>query len=456
MEGGAETVIDVRIRFSGMSARRAFLTDAAVLSVSTAAAYGLAFFSLPVLTRIYGPGAFGVLAAFLVSANLISYFATVKAENIIGLPEADEDAIAFAQGLLCLCGVVVIAGGLLGLAAVALGLGHHVGLPGGTPLLLSIAAPLIGISAVLRALAVRVRMFRTAAVSTLARAAIAFGVALVYGISLGERGVDASLVTLAIGLILGQLAGDFTACLVIGVRQPALFKLAVGWWSTAVSVGRRYWHLVTALAASQFLAATYAPLAVMAITASQGTAGAGQYMIAERVLVAPSILIAAAVGEVFRQRAATAWAAGGDITRLMWQVRLGVAVIAAPPYLLLAFYGPSIIELLFGGEWRVAGEMSSILAISAYLSIIAGATDRAALVVGLPIYVASWHALRLITEAACAWLLLANLASISQYLWILVIARSAVYGIELTYVHFAAKRASFKRNVSRAPGEVHL
>lgn len=430
-----------------MSARRAFLTDTAALSLSTAAAYGLAFLSLPVLTRIYGPDAFGVLAAFLVSANLVSYFTTAKAENIIGLPDAEEDAVAFAQGLLCLCSIVAIASCFLGVGAVLLGIGEQIGLPGITPLFLGLGATLMGVSAVLRALAVRARMFRTAAISTMARAIVTFGVSFLYGLSFDEQGATPAVTIIAIGLILGQIAGDLTACIVIATRKAVIFKFAADWWERAIAVGRIYWHLVSALAVSQLLAAIYAPLAVLAITTTQGTAGAGLYMVAERVLVAPSVLIAAAVGEVFRQRAAASWAAGGDITPLMWRVRLGVAVVAAPPYIILALLGPYIIGVLFGEEWRTAGEISSILAISAYLSIIAGATDRAALVVGLPMYVASWHGLRLVTEAACAGLLLTRFVSLTQYLWVLAAARSAVYAVELFYVHFAAKRAGLNRLV---------
>ncbi len=434
-----------------MVAKRAFLTDAAALSFSTAAAYGLAFLSLPVLTRVYGPEAFGVLAAFLVSANLVSYFSTVKAENIIGLPEADEDAVAFARGLLCLCCVVAVGSSLLGGGVVLFGLGNRVGLPGTTPLLLGTAATLMGLSAVLRAVAVRAQIFRTAAVSTVARAVVAFSVSLLYGTISASQSTDPDVVTFAIGLILGQIAGDLTACLVLAARQPALFQHMPAWWNAAVSVGRRYWHLVSALATSQLLAAIYAPMAVLAISTTQGTAGAGLYMMAERVLVAPSILIAVAVGEVFRQRAAAAWAAGGEITLLMWRVRLGVAIVAAPPYAILALLGPYIIGLLFGDEWKAAGEISSILALAAYLSIVAGSTDRAALVVGLPIYVASWHAFRLLTELGCAWLLLGHNVSLNEYLWTLVSARSLIYVIELVYVHFAAKRASLTRLAKASP-----
>ena len=57
----------------------------------------------PILTRLYGPESFGVLATFASILALLNVVSSLRYELAIAVPEDDEDAIA----LVWLCFVLV-------------------------------------------------------------------------------------------------------------------------------------------------------------------------------------------------------------------------------------------------------------------------------------------------------------------------------------------------------------
>src|SRR5690606_19197068 len=60
----------------------------------------------PFLTRLYGPEAFGALAAYMAVVNIITPVATLGFANAVVLPESEEDGLAVARLSILCCAIV--------------------------------------------------------------------------------------------------------------------------------------------------------------------------------------------------------------------------------------------------------------------------------------------------------------------------------------------------------------
>jgi O-antigen/teichoic acid export membrane protein len=291
--------------------------------------------------------------------------------------------------------------------------------------------------------AVRARMFGSVSAAILARAVCSAALAIVYGFTMP---LDRPLVA-ATGLCASQVAGDLLACLILGVSQRALLSLRPALWvDQALNMARAFRPILVALATSQLVANAYSPIAVFALTTFAGMETVGWYSMAVRIIGLPSSLMAQSISQVFRHRAYVAQTKGESFARLVMRVRLGASSVAAPPYIAIIAIGPVLCSFFLGSEWRIAGEFAAILAISGFLSFVAGVTERSSLFLNRPRYVVAWHSARLATEGLAAAGLALGL-SVLNYVIVVSFLRSAIYVVELIYVHLVARHADQDRHV---------
>ena len=83
-----------------------FATDVLKLVTGTTFAQIIAVLASPLLTRLYGPEAFGFLALFTSITSIIGVIACMRYEMAIMLPKTDEEA-ANLPGLCLLCVAVI-------------------------------------------------------------------------------------------------------------------------------------------------------------------------------------------------------------------------------------------------------------------------------------------------------------------------------------------------------------
>ena len=85
-----------------------FATDVLKLVTGTTFAQIIAILASPLLTRLYGPEAFGFLALFTSITSIIGVIACMRYEMAIMLPKTDEEAANLPA--LCLLSVAVVCG----------------------------------------------------------------------------------------------------------------------------------------------------------------------------------------------------------------------------------------------------------------------------------------------------------------------------------------------------------
>ena len=335
--------------------KNTFARSVSVLVGGTASAQLLLVLAAPILTRLYSPEDFGLLAVYASLLALIGVISSLRYELAIPLPEDDGEAANVA--VLCLI-LVVISTILTGVLVLLMGsaIAAALGVPtlAGYLWLLPVGVLLTGFYSVFNYWAVRTKRFTTIAGTKLRQAVATLAIQLA-AFKLG-----------GIALLLGQVAGQGVGTTTLGL--PALksagFK-QVSWAGVKKAAGRyRRFPIFSTWAGFANTAGLQLPPLMFAALFSP--AAAGLYTLANRVLTLPMNLVGGAIGQVFFANAAEAHRVG-KLGPLVAQLHAKLAHIGLPPAILLMLLGPALFAFVFGEQWRQAGEFAQWMAPWLYL-----------------------------------------------------------------------------------------
>ncbi|RTR05033.1 lipopolysaccharide biosynthesis protein [Halomonas nitroreducens] len=321
----------------------AFARGVGVLVGGTAGAQLLMLLAAPVLTRLYGPDDFGLLAVFTACLALFTVVAAGRYELAIPLPEADHEAACLALlGMVC---VLLTAG--LALLAVLLWsapLAALLGAPGLVDYLwlLPVGVAFVGSYQVFNKWAVRTQRF-----SHVARTRIwqALGT---LGIQVGASGLGP--VALLGGQAVGQGVGT-TGLTLAALRHPAFRRVSLAGMARQAWRHRRFPLYSTWTGLFNTGSLQLAPIVLVALF---GAPVAGLYALTLRILTMPVSLVGNAIGSVFLAHAAQA-RRDGELAGLVGGLHRKLAILGIPPLVALMVVGPELFAVLFGEQWRKAG-----------------------------------------------------------------------------------------------------
>ncbi|NIC04064.1 oligosaccharide flippase family protein [Billgrantia bachuensis] len=336
----------------------AFARGVSVLVGGTAGAQLLAIAAAPLLTRLYTPEDFGLLAVYGGLLALFTVVASGRYQLAIPLPETEREAAE----VLALSLAVVAFTTLVALLLVLLGgraLAEALGVPSLSPWLwlLPLGVAFAGSYQAVSHWAVRTRAF-----AALASTRIKQSLALL-AIQLAASPLGGG------GLLLGHAAGQGSGTLTLA--RPALRAVgehrvtAAGAWAAA----RRYRKFPLFSSWSGLFNTLGKQLPPLLFAALFSPVAAGLYALAHRVLAMPMTLIGEAVGKVFFSSAAEAHRRG-ELGPLVAKVHATLAQVAMPPAIVLMAIGPDLFALVFGERWREAGEFARWMAPWLYLVFI--------------------------------------------------------------------------------------
>ena len=316
----------------------------------------------PILTRLYQPADFGVQAVYTACLAAIGVIAGLGYQQAIPLPE--DDTAAAGLLLLSFGAALGVAGvSAAGVALFAEPIAALMGAPALAAYLwvlplgvLVTAGCQLGYQAAVR----RRAMARLARVSVLQSAAAA--AAQVGAAPLG-----------AFGLIGGRLAGQLAALAAV-LQLPVSLVRGV-WpsirWPELARLGRRYWRFPAFNGAAAIVTKLTEHLPAVLFAALFGPAAAGFYALARRVSLAPLAPLGHSIADVLGAQVGPAHraAALGPLVRRVYRL---LAAVAAPPLIVLAASGPELFGVVFGAQWRAAGEFARWLTPCVLLQVIVG------------------------------------------------------------------------------------
>jgi len=331
------------------AAASAFARNVAILVSGTTLGYGLTALIAPVLSRLYTPADFGLLALFTSIASILAEAASGRYELAVVLPDRDQES----ANLLALAVLVAAAGCGLLCAGVALGarpLAELLESPALAPYLWWIPPAVLAI-ALQRALSywmTRRRAFRTVSTMHVARA---IGVA---GVQVGVGAAEAT----AGGLIGGRAVGEALGGLALLAQLPRgdrhLLRTAITGRQMR-AVARAYADFPKFSMPQGLLNAISQSVAALLLAAFFSAETVGLYAMAHRLLYLPSRFLGQSIRQVYVQQASERHARGGNLHRLFARTTVGLALLGLAPALLIVLWGPALFGFLLGEAWTLAG-----------------------------------------------------------------------------------------------------
>lgn len=349
--------------------RRPFIRNAAVVIGGTATAQAITVAFSPIITRLYGPDAFGVLGVFSSLISILTPIAALCYPHAIVLPPEDEDglrlvrlAVLIAAGMTVLMAAIIIPcqsriASLLGLESVAPYL-----------LLLPIVVLLGTVSQAYDQWLIRKKLFRVSSGIAIAQAlAVNGGKAILGLVAPGAAGlIGVSSVGYGVHAALSALGSRATRRKAGAATTGGIVDLHT------IALAREYHDFALYRTPQVLLNSISQNLPVVVLASLYGPAVAGLYALGHRVLKLPGGIISQAIGKVFLQRVAEAAHRGQDMQRLIIRATLGLAAAGCLPFSLIILFGPRLFSFVFGADWIAAGGYAQWMALwlfSAFLNV---------------------------------------------------------------------------------------
>jgi O-antigen/teichoic acid export membrane protein len=355
---------------------KGLVRSVAVLASGTAAAQAILLLSAPLLTRLYTPEQFGVLAAYMATVTILGAVATLRYELVIPLPRLAATAFnALALTVLCVVAVSMAC------AVVLLLFGGPISVLIGKPelalvtWLVPIGVLSMGVYTALNNWAVRRRSFGTIARTRLTQAVLQTVVQLAAAFS------PYSTLGLLFGNLLGQSAG--VTSLFREFQRDCASNFRQFSWHRVWLLARYYWHFpALSLPASVAFSASQQLPAIMMFTLF-GPAKAGFYLLAQRVGMMPATLLSTALSQSIYRNLADRKRRPAEIgnsvivpVQLMSSVLIGPAVFCAA-------IAPLVTGAIFGPDWAEAGQYLRWIAPWVATTIVFGAMSPIVSILGL-------------------------------------------------------------------------
>jgi len=332
-----------------------FARSVILLAGGTALGQAITVLASPILTRLYKPEDFGILAVYSSILGILSVIASWRYELAIPLPEQDEDAVNLVVLSL---GIVVLMSLIVGLGAWLLG--RYVVLwlnaPGLQPYLwlLPIGILLVGSYQVFNYWAVRKQAFEPVAWTRF------------------HQGLGAALTQIAggllksgpLGLIVGQVVGQCAGLMTLAgllLRVDKVKPQAIS-WADVNDMARRYRRFPQFSSFSGLINSAGLQIPAILLAFFYGPQVAGWFALAQRMLGVPMNLVGQAISQVYMST-------GSRLVRydvralrsLFFKTITRLLLIGSVTLGVLAIGGPWLFVRVLGANWENTGRYLQVL-----------------------------------------------------------------------------------------------
>ena len=367
----------MKFNFKTLLSNGEFTRNVITLVKGTTIAQAIPILISPILTRIYSPSEFGILAIYISLLSILSVISTGKYELAIMLPDDEEEAIQliWLSFFMSVISSVII---FLLLTLSYHDISHYFGFDGNSDFIIYILPISIvmfgGVQAITMFLNRNksyVAMSRTKVINNAASGASQM---LVYFSTNG----------LIIGYIIGQLSSfvyisNVIRCKIADGRVSGDFRPNVRF---IFSLAFKYRVFPLVNSTSSLLNTSSVQLIPIVLTNIFSSAIAGFYSLAQRILQMPMSLLGSSISQVYFQKAREIFENKDELKRLTIEINKKLLLIGALPIFITLLFGEHIFALIFGEEWKVAGEYARYLAPWIYLVFISSPLSNLIIVMG--------------------------------------------------------------------------
>ena len=314
----------------------------------------------PVLTRLYTPEEFGVSGVYLAIVSLLIVFATGRYEYAINTTEDEVNAVSVYRIVKHLC--VFISGFVFVIIVLfapvikeLLGFMFSHKLLYFIPITLLLMGLLQGSAYFLN----RKKDFQTLSKSK-----------IIQSIGNGSMAVTAGLLNFGvIGIILGNIVGIMSSYVYQKTKNTKLkmYKFDKEKMKENLIKYKQY-PLYNAPSAFFDNLAIQAPIFILLRFFTEATVGF--YSLTTRVIGMPLGLISASISQVFLSQISELHRNNKSYKAVVLKVAKYLALLGLIPLIIIGIFGPKLFSVVFGSEWKVAGEYARILSIGYFFKFV--------------------------------------------------------------------------------------
>ncbi|MFS0674968.1 lipopolysaccharide biosynthesis protein [Ornithinibacillus sp. 179-J 7C1 HS] len=345
--------------------KRPFVRNVMIMATGTAAAQAVSLVLSPIITRLYGPEAYGLMGVFMAIVAIVGPIAALTYPIAIVLPKEDKDA----KGIAKLSLVISTCFAILACLLLLIFKDPIVKLFNMEPvapfvLLIPVVILFAGIFQVTEQWLIRTKQFRVSARVAFVQALLLQG---------GKAGIGFFHPVASVLIVLTAIGEGVRAGLMMLFARKSLNFSTADLKDKSVdmkTLAKSHRDFPMYRAPQVLLNAVSQNIPVLMLTTFFGPAAAGFYAIGRTVLSMPTQLIGKSVGDVFYPRISEASNNQENLTRLIRKATFSLGAIGFVPFALVVAFGPWLFSFVFGAEWHVAGEYARWMALWVYFMFV--------------------------------------------------------------------------------------
>lgn len=344
--------------------RKPFVRNVVIMVSGTAVAQIIAMLSVPLITRIYGPGAYGMMGVFTAIITIVSPIAALTFPMAIVLPKKDEEAkglvrlsLYFSLLMAIIVSIILLLFqnqivNLLKIKVVASFL-----------FLVPIVMVLSSLFQVFEQWLIRIHQFKVNANVAFLQSLILNGSKIGFGIIYPVASVL---------IVITSLGDGVKAIIMMLFLKKTEFKPYNFTKEVLIlkNVMKKYIDFPLFRAPQTLINSISESIPILMLTTFYGPFSVGFFSIGRTVLNMPTQLISKSVGNVFYPRISEAANNQENLSLLIKKATIGLIGVGIIPFGSIILFGPWVFSLVFGEDWIMAGEYARWISLWSFSTFI--------------------------------------------------------------------------------------
>lgn len=333
--------------------RSKFNRNVLTLMTGTTIAQSIPIAISPILTRLYTPEDFGLYAFFMAIVAVLGSIASGRYELAIMLPDKDEDAInIFAVGLIITSFLSIFSLLIVIVFNNQITILLHKQEISNWLYFIPVVVFFTGLFNLLTYFSNRKKLYKE-----IANAIILKSIALTF-IQLAVGLFKSGVTGLISGLIISSAFANMRLLKNIVTNKELLTHITK---IKMIALSKRYQNFPKFSMPAVLANSLSQHLTNILISAFYSVATLGFYSLVQRVLGMPSTLIGNSIGQVFLEQATKEKQQAGKAIKTFNHTVEKLLLIGIPSFGVLFFLVEELFAIIFGEEWRVAGQYAQII-----------------------------------------------------------------------------------------------
>lgn len=333
-----------------------FWKSVGVLVLGTGGAQVINLLCYPILSRLFNPDQFGVLATFMSVVSIFTVIATGQYEKSIVISNSNKEAInVISLVLLFLVGASIVYWFLLYILQGVIFVHIENVLLRRWLWLVPIVGINISIYNCFNEWCVKNRLFRKLSANKLWNAVHVSGLKVILGVFQFS----------SLGLLYGELGGRFFSA--VGAmnrffrhKRSLVFLSSIS-LKSIFSVHLKHFDFPKLMLPAVLLDSFVLQLPILFITFYFGSTSCGHFSMALMLLSVPSTVVGVAIGDVFRQTAIQEYRRYGAFDSFVRTTLKKLLLFTIPLLLFSMFFIPFFIPFFLGEEWYLSGVYAALV-----------------------------------------------------------------------------------------------